>query len=335
MLCSISIFKIEMLHNLQNVKIKMTKLYIVTIAVCMVTSTIYAQTPRVDTIVLSVYNTSQRFMLYPMPFGAATPANGFTAEMVVSLDTINVLRARPDSAGNNVPIWVTEHVCGKVSADLKGKVALLQLNPACDISTQVWNAQQAGASTVVMIHTTNNRDSVRLSPTAQYIDFQRVTIPCYTVRRSLGDKIGQMLPSRVGIKLLAADESNRADIQNRITHSNPNAPVATAPDVKTDASGVLSETAAKPTEIEVLNLGWTLAPNPTTEEITISYQFSQKTATSLEIFNETGQLVTNYELTPTQTGQLVVNVEAWRTGTYNVRMRHGTLKAVKRFMVIH
>jgi hypothetical protein len=32
---------------------------------------------------------------------------------------------------------------------------------------------------------------------------------------------------------------------------------------------------------------------------------------------------------------LVVNVEAWRTGTYNVRLRHGTLKEVKRFMVIH
>jgi hypothetical protein len=84
-----------------------------------------------------------------------------------------------------------------------------------------------------------------------------------------------------------------------------------------------------------VDIGWQLAPNPTTEEITIHYQFAEKTATSLEIFNETGQLVTNYELTPAQTGQLVVNVEAWRTGTYNVRMRHGMLKEVKRFMVIH
>jgi hypothetical protein len=55
----------------------------------------------------------------------------------------------------------------------------------------------------------------------------------------------------------------------------------------------------------------------------------------LDIFNEAGQFVTNYELTPAQIGQLVVNVEAWRTGTYNVRMRHGNLKKVKRFRVIH
>ncbi|MEO0044595.1 MAG: hypothetical protein RL329_4043, partial [Bacteroidota bacterium] len=60
-----------------------------------------------------------------------------------------------------------------------------------------------------------------------------------------------------------------------------------------------------------------------------------KTATSLAIFNETGQLVTDYELTPAQSGQLRLNVQAWRTGTYNVRLRHGTMKEVKRFMVIH
>jgi Secretion system C-terminal sorting domain/PA domain len=294
-------------------------------------SAFYAQTPCVDTIVLSVYNTSQRFMLYPMPFGKATPANGFTAEMVASLDTVNVLRARPDSAGNNVPMWVTEHVCGKVSADLKGKVALLQLNPACDLSTQVLNAQTAGATTVVMIHTTNNRDSVRLSPTAQYVDSQRIMIPCYTVRQGIGDKVRMMLPSMVGIKILAHDDSSRSDIQNRVTMSNPNAAVPQMTVAKADApDGTIAEKA-----VEIVDIGWRLAPNPTTEEITIHYQFAEKTATSLEIFNETGQLVTNYELTPAQIGQLVVNVEAWRTGTYNVRMRHGTLKEVKRFMVIH
>jgi hypothetical protein len=309
----------------------MTKLYWVAMAVCVATNMGYTQTPRIDTIVLSVYNTSQRFMLYPMPFGAATPASGFTAEMVASLDTVNVLRVRPDSAGNQVPVWVTEHVCGKVSAELKGKVALLQLNPACDISTQVFNAQTAGATTVVMIHTTNNRDSVRLPLSLQYVDSQRVTIPCYTVRQSIGDKIGMMLPSMVGIKILAHDDSSRNDIQNRVTMSNPNVALPQMTVSKADApDGTIAEKA-----VEIVDIGWCLAPNPTTEEITIQYQFAEKTATSLEIFNETGQLVTNYELTPTQIGQLVINVEAWRTGTYNVRMRHGTLKEVKRFMVIH
>jgi Secretion system C-terminal sorting domain/PA domain len=311
----------------------MKKVIIIGLLAAVFACAVHAQMPRQDTIVLSVYNTSQRFMLYPMPFGAATPASGFTAEMVVSLDTVHVLRERPDSAGNPVPRWVTEHVCGKVSADLKGKVALLQLNPACDLSTQVLNAQTAGATTVVMIHTTNNRDSVRLSPTAQYVDSQRVTIPCYTVRQGIGDKVRMMLPSMVGIKILAHDDSSRSDIQNRVTMSNPNAAVPQRTVSKADADAPDGTIADK--AVEIVDIGWRLAPNPTTDEITIHYQFAETTATSLEIFNETGQLVTNYELTPAQTGQLVVNVEAWRTGTYNVRMRHGTLKEVKRFMVIH
>jgi hypothetical protein len=296
---------------------------------CLVTSVSYAQTPRVDTIVLSVYNTSQRFMLYPMPFGKATPASGFTAEVVASLDTVNVLRARPDSAGNNVPMWVTEHVCGKVSADLKGKVALVQLNPACDLSTQVLNAQAAGAVRVVMIHTTNNRDSVQLPATGVYTAASRITIPCYTVRQGIGDQIGMLLPSMVGIQLLAHDDSSRSDIQNRVTMPTANTPVLQTPVEKTGVSDGIAPTVA------VLELGWQIAPNPTTDEITIRYQFAEKTATSLAIFNETGQLVTDYELTPAQSGQLRLNVQAWRTGTYNVRLRHGTMKEVKRFMVIH
>ena len=44
-----------------------------------------------DTTVLSVYNNNQRFMLYPMPFGKSKPDKDFTAEMVIALDTINVL----------------------------------------------------------------------------------------------------------------------------------------------------------------------------------------------------------------------------------------------------
>jgi hypothetical protein len=181
----------------------MTKLNSVIIGLMMMTRLLYAQMPRVDTIVLSVYNTNQRFMLYPMPFGSQRVPSGFTASMQPSHDTVNVLRSRPDSSGAPVFKWVTEHVCGKVSAEVKGNVALLELNPACDVSTQVFHAQEAGATTVVMVHTTDSRDSVRLPQSAQYVDAQRITIPCYTVRRSMGAKIGTMLPSMVGIKILA------------------------------------------------------------------------------------------------------------------------------------
>jgi Secretion system C-terminal sorting domain/PA domain len=307
----------------------MTKIKIVIIALCLITHVAFAQTPRVDTIVLSVYNTSQRFMLYPMPFGSPTPPAGFTAEMVASLDTVHVLREVPDSAGTNVPTWVTERVCGKIAADLTGKVALLPLNPACDLSTQVLNAQNAGASRVVLIHTTNNRDSVQLPITGVYPAASRITIPCYTVRQGIGEQMGLLLPSMVGITILAPDDSSRSDIQNRVTMPSANPPVV-QPTVETaDGSNAVLPS------VEILDLGWRLAPNPTTDELTIHYQFAEQTATSLELFHETGQLVTSYELTPAQSGQFVVKVADWHTGTYTVRMRHGLLKDVKRFVVIH
>jgi hypothetical protein len=307
----------------------MKQLYFVATLVLVATSQVLAQTPRVDTIVLSVYNTSQRFMLYPMPFGSPTPPAAFTAEMVVSLDTVHVLRAIPDSAGTQVPMWVTERVCGKITADLTGNVALLPLNPACDLSTQVLNAQNAGASRVVLIHTTNNRDSVQLPVAGVYPAASQITIPCYTVRQGIGEPMGLLLPSMVGITILAPDDSSRSDIQNRVTIPMTNSPLLQTPVEKTGVSDGIAPTVA------VLELGWRLAPNPTTDELTIHYQFAEQTATSLELFHETGQLVTSYELTPAQSGQFVVKVADWRTGTYTVRMRHGRLKEVKRFMVIH
>ncbi len=36
------------------------------------------------------------------------------------------------------------------------------MNSGCDISTKVYNAQEAGAIVVIAIHTTDNRDSVEL-----------------------------------------------------------------------------------------------------------------------------------------------------------------------------
>ncbi len=40
-----------------------------------------AQAQRRDTVVLSVYNNNQRFMLYPMPFGKDRPDIDFIAAM--------------------------------------------------------------------------------------------------------------------------------------------------------------------------------------------------------------------------------------------------------------
>ena len=104
-----------------------------------------------DTTVLSVYNNNQRFMLYPMPFGKNKPDKDFTAEMVIALDTLNVLETstKKDSSGKFPKRWITTRQCGKLPKNVKDKVALLHLNTGCDISTQVLNAQDAGALAVI------------------------------------------------------------------------------------------------------------------------------------------------------------------------------------------
>jgi hypothetical protein len=100
------------------------------------------QAQKRDTTVLSVYNNNQRYVLYPMPFGKDKPDKDFVAEMVFAIDTIHVLKDNPkrDSTGKVLKKWTMERSCGKIPKNVKGKVALLNINAACDISTHVYNA---------------------------------------------------------------------------------------------------------------------------------------------------------------------------------------------------
>ena len=66
----------------------MKKYIVMVIMVLAVMGIAQAQAPKRDTVVLSVYNNNQRFMLYPMPFGKNKPDKEFTAEMVMAYDTV-------------------------------------------------------------------------------------------------------------------------------------------------------------------------------------------------------------------------------------------------------
>jgi Secretion system C-terminal sorting domain/PA domain len=307
----------------------MTKLYMVAIAVCMVTSAVYAQ--RVDTLVLSVYNTGQRFMLYPMPFGKAKPDSIYTTEMVLALDTLNVLVEQPDSLGNLVSVWGVSRSCGKLSADVRGKIALLSMLPSCDVSTQVLAAQNAGALSVVMIHTTNHRDSVVL-PRQPYAVAEAITIPCYTVRSGIGDKIRAMLPSLASLQVVEGLVGS--DVQNKIV-MNPNngLPIVTAQTPADSATTIATKTAAN--QFIRMPIGWALSPNPARTEVVLEYHFAEAAPMLIEIFNEVGQLVTNYQWSHTDFGKLRIDVENWQSGAYNVRIQHDKCLEIKRFVVIH
>jgi Secretion system C-terminal sorting domain/PA domain len=164
-----------------------------------------AQAPKRDTVVLSVYNNNQRFMLYPMPFGKNKPDKEFTAEMVMSYDTVNVLKdaISMDSTGKRAKKWQVERKSGKFTTDVKDKIVLMYYHPNYDVSTQIKAVQDSGALAVVIIHETNSRDSVTLpkkSASVKYADDNKIKIPCFTVRKSSGALLTQMMPSLAGIQ---------------------------------------------------------------------------------------------------------------------------------------
>ena len=82
-------------------------------------------------------------------------------------------------------------------------------------------------------------------------------------------------------------------------------------------------------------IGWQIAPNPVSNEVTLAYNFKETNAVKVDIFNAIGQLVTNYQLPDTQTGKLEINVTTWQNGEYNVRLTHGKYMEVKRMVVVH
>ena len=324
----------------------MIKSLISLLLLCAVATTAIAQieAPKRDTVSLSVYNNNQRFMLYPMPFGKNRPDKDLLSEMVIALDTVNVLQAstKKDSTGKYPKIWVAQRQCGKLPTNVKGKVALLYLNKGCDISTQIFNAQQAGALAVVVVHFTNSRDSVLMpaqSASAPYPAAVKITIPCFTVRLGIGARLTEMLPSLVGIKRpttvfqsleqqVAQTDSIRAD--------KPNTSRLAGLTEKTETGLVKQdETDIALTSPQLDRIGWTLAPNPVSHEAVLHYNFTQESTLNIEVFNDVGQLVTSYNLPNTQTGKLNIDVSAWQAGTYTVGLMNGGKRDIKRLVVVH
>ena len=326
----------------------MIKNSILIFLLCGVAVTTWAQSNKKDTVVLSVYNNNQRFMLYPMPFGKNKPDRNFVAEMVLSLDTINVVQisTQRDTANKFPKRWVTRRQCGKIPKNVKDKVALLDIttdiNSTCDISAQVYNAQEAGALAVIVIHTTNSTDSVilpKLTGQQRYVDGNKVKIPCFTVRNVIGAKLKGMLPSLVGIRrpdstvvvqtLSQRPTDSLGRTQSAATTADKTA--ATANQESDDLNG--SDKAAN--ALTFKDIGWQIAPNPVSNEVTLAYNFKEPNTVKVAIFNEIGQLVTNYDLPDTQAGKLEINVRTWPSGEYNVRLTSGKFVEVKRMIVVH
>ena len=298
------------------------------------TSSLVAQ--KKDTTVLSVYNNNQRYVLYPMPFGKDRPDKEFVAEMAFALDTIHVLKddTKRDSSGKILKKWRMERSCSKVPYNVKGKVALLIINTACDVSTQILNAQEAGALAVIVIHDTNSKDSVTLpkkSATVKYMNDNKVKIPCFTVRKEIGMALLHLSPSLVGIK---RPKDTLGTLQS-LTALAPTDEMVAVKKAQTD-SLVKAEYEKHLASQQFDKIGWEVAPNPVTSEMVLHYNFTQSSTLNIEVFNELGQVVTNYTLPNTQSGKLNIDVSNWQAGAYNVSLASERMRAqVKRLVVMH
>ncbi|NJN33851.1 MAG: T9SS type A sorting domain-containing protein [Saprospiraceae bacterium] len=79
--------------------------------------------------------------------------------------------------------------------------------------------------------------------------------------------------------------------------------------------------------------GWQLSPNPANVEATIAYNFDTAETLKIDVFNATGQLLTNYILPDTQVGTLRLDISAWASGVYSLRLSRGATQEVKQLVV--
>jgi Secretion system C-terminal sorting domain len=302
----------------------------------------YAQstnTNKKDTVVLSVYNDNQKYMLYPSPFYKKWPDTSMVVTMVMLYDTVQVMRqsTQVDSTGKKPMRSVIEPQCSKLSGEAQGKIALVRLNPNCDVSFTCLMAQRMGAKVVILIHTTNNIDSVTIPKMNKHTHAYQdsIKIPCYTVRNEIGDRLMRMLPSLAGIKI-----PDGTPIQALGTNPNTNQlPIATSlADIeKAQVLKEATEAAAQKLETEKRSSpnvkGWQLSPNPSSTEALLQFNFDTSSSLIVDIFNAAGQMVTNYNLPTSQAGTLGIDVSSWSNGVYSVRLSRGEVKEVKQLVV--
>jgi Secretion system C-terminal sorting domain/PA domain len=293
-----------------------------------------AQAPaptRTDTILLAVFNMSSKFRLKHVGFGLRTPVSGeLLTQMVLAHDTVMTSQLMGvDSLGRQRRKWVTTYQCGKMSKNVKDKVALVSLR-ACDPTLVCLNAQRAGAKAVIFIHTANHRDSLQV-PTGAFVD--SIRIPCYVIRRDIGKVLSALLPSAVGIK---RPDTMPEDAQARRTMNDlSNVPQATLNTLAVNDEGdsnanpnanLPNNKALRKSIITQIKI----SPNPATEIVYVDYQLEQITDAKVVAKNALGHLIYTAPIGE-QSGTLTVPVQDWANGIYffEVIQAKRTLKTLK------
>ena len=308
-----------------------TALFLLTVA-----STSRAQNPRADTSTLmSVYNTGVAFKLIPADFGGSVTTS-LVATMVMSYDTVMVLKdsGKKDTVSRKVILrYKTERRCDKMSSGLKDKIVVMELNKDCDVTQTCLNVQRAGAKAFVIIHNSNAQGNIKLPKQGLYKD--SIRIPVFTVRSGVGDSITTLLPTVVGIikpsstvvqPLRALDSTTLAASRDKATEKSAqindnNAENTTFEDV--NGNGTISKTA------------FTLSPNPSRNETSLTYQFLKATDVMVEVKTTSGQVVLNKILRGVTIGTLEIQTTNWANGTYFLALHYDKIVKTKKFVVQH
>jgi hypothetical protein len=317
-----------------------------------------AQTPdslRADSVLLSVFNTGVKYRLTPATFAPRSTGEELLTEMVMVQDTVVsfvemvgngttflpplLVEQMPDSVRlaletRKLMRAVVTHRCDKpITADVKDKIVLMTLG-TCDPSLMCLNAQRVGAKAIILCHPNNNRDSIQLSSGA-FAD--SITIPCYTVRRDIGERMSALMPSQVGIKKPEVMPEDAQGLKGRSNNNTSTTATKEVPQLAENAENTEGVAGNSMTDIQSTNsptstksstkMSLNLSPNPANDMSTLTLNLSKKVDIAIEIMNEAGQIMRRKTLQNIQVGSLDIDTREWASGAYFIHLTDG--KGVK------
>jgi Secretion system C-terminal sorting domain len=334
------------------------KQYILAVFMIAVGAT-YCAAQATDTIELSVFNTGVKYRLVVATFGKPQTGAELLTDMVLVHDTImsyvatgsngttflpaTLLAKMPDSLRRAFqaqklmkPVITTR--CDKpITANVKDKVVLMTLG-TCDPSVMCLNAQNAGAKAVVLIHPSNNLDSILLKKGPGRDELK---ITCYTVTRATGTKIAALLPSHVGIKrrIVTPNQNLVAQTNNGLATTEAKE-TAKMTENEGDTEGSFSSMLSDVRSTDATTKGSTkvkfgISPNPSHDQTTITYQFSKVVDAIIEVKTASGQVVLSRQLKGVTVGSLDISTSEWASGTYILSLQYGKEIKTKQFVVTH
>jgi hypothetical protein len=287
-----------------------------------------------NTDLLGIYNTGSRFTLTRADFGAQT-ATQLVADMVFAHDTVKVISTVADSSRSKSK-HSYENRCNILSElttnkdYYKGKIVLMELNKACDVTQTCLLAQKAGAKAFVFIHNSNSNGYIKLPKKGEFKD--SINIPVFVVGKEKGKDISALIPSVAGIRqnslaqslvkqdsvntvgFLSEQPTGKQIVQQASLHQSET--------VDNNVSGQLN-TLETGNPFDISKPFMKLSPNPTKDVAYINYGVPQPTDVQMDVKNAAGQVIFTQILRGVQTGTVSLNTQNWANNVYIVEMRFG------------